>query len=581
MKKSLFFVAVATLFVVSCQKELNPSEQTVSNDTPCFKASIEQLADFETKATINASNQFVWATGDKIGIWFPSWGEKNQAFTLSGGNGTTEGTFTRDQSADYSPTDASAAFFPWNNENNVGGDGNVYFELKSEYWSYNSGDMLTPLVASITSSNDISFKHAGAAVKLTVNNLVSGTYAVKMSVYNKQISGYFHVNPANAGTDALVLNDSENTSLNSVTLNSWKSTGAFNWIFPVPELTKPKLKFEITDDNGILVWKKSLAAQANDVKRGEILVMPAVSVTPYSQFTLNTTWGVSGEHNSWGDTKMVSDGTLFIAKSVTFAANQQFKVRKDGAWTTSYGYDQLNGVLSGSNAKDKWHVNAVAGTENNNIKITAAGTYDIIINTSDSDYCGYKAHEIRVVQNGFPYPLPKETASITIDGTFTDWATVSSESAGNTTVKVVSDNSKVSFYVNITGVESTVWGNANRYVYALFDLDGNPDNDVEQWGNKGDFIMLLYPYGGSSESPSLITSPDGNWLCNPSTGSYTISHVSLNGTMSDADGSGNRTVTYEFSIPRTDMPTIPSTEPVTITIKGSPISSNVSISRLL
>ena len=580
MKKSLFFVAVATLFVVSCQKELNPSEQTVSNDTPCFKASIEQLADFETKATINASNQFVWATGDKIGIYFPTWGEKYQAFTLSAGEGTTNGTFTRDQSGAYSPTDATVAYFPWQAGTNMY-EGNLYFELPSAYWSYDNDDMLTPLVASISNSNDISFKHAGAAVKLTVNNLVSGTYAVKMSVQNKQISGFFHIDPSHAGTDAMVLNDAENTSLNSVTLNSWKSTGAFNWIFPVPELTKPKLKFEITDYNGILVWKKSLAAQANDVKRGEILVMPAVSVTPYSQFTLNTTWGVSGEHNSWGDTKMVSDGTLFIAKSVTFAANQQFKVRKDGAWTTSYGYDQLNGVLAESNGKSKWHVNAVAGTENNNIKITTAGTYDIIINTSDSDYCGYKAHEIRVVQNGFPYPLPKETASITIDGTFTDWATVSSESAGNTTVKVVSDNSKVSLYVNITGVASDVWGAADKYIYALFDLDGDPSNDADQWGNKGDFIMLLYPYGGSSASPSLITSPNGNWLCNPSTGSYTISNVTLNGTISDADGSGNRDVAYEFSIPRTDMPTIPSTEPVTITIKGSKISSNVSISRLL
>ena len=580
MKKSLFFVAVATLFFASCQKELNPSEQTVSNDTPCFKASIEQLADFETKATINASNQLIWATGDKIGIYFPDWGEKYQAFTLSDGIDTPNGTFTRDQSGDYSPTDATVAYFPWRAGTNMY-EGNLYFELPSEYWSYDNGDMLTPLVASITSSNNISFKHAGAAVKLTVNNLVSGTYAVKMSVYDKQISGYYHINPSNAGTDAMVLNDSENTSLNSVTLNSWKSTGAFNWIFPVPELTKPKLKFEITDDNGVTVWKKSLAAQANDVNRGEILVMPAVSITPYSQFTLNTTWGVSGDHNSWGDTKMVSDGTLFIAKSVTFAANQQFKVRKDGAWTTSYGYDQLNGVLAESNGKSKWHVNAVAGTENNNIKITTAGTYDIIINTSDSDYCGYKAHEIRVVQNGFPYPLPKETASITIDGTFTDWATVSSESAGNTTVKVVSDNSKVSLYVNITGVASDVWGAADKYIYALFDLDGDPSNDADQWGNKGDFIMLLYPYGGSSASPSLITSPNGNWLCNPSTGSYTISHVTLNGTISDADGSGNRDVAYEFSIPRTDMPTIPSTEPVTITIKGSKISSNVSISRLL
>lgn len=569
MKKSLFFVAIATLFIASCEKEIAPSEQNNSNDTKCFKASIEQLADPATKATINASNQLIWATGDKIGIYFPDWGEKYQAFTLSDGIDTPNGTFTRDQSGDYSPTDASVAYFPWRAGTNMY-EGNLYFELPSEYWSYDNDDMLTPLVASITSSNNISFKHAGAAVKLTVNNLVSGTYAVKMSVYNKQISGYYHINPSNAGTDAMVLNDSENTSLNSVTLNSWKSTGAFNWIFPVPELTKPKLKFEITDDNGVTVWKKSLAAQANDVKRGEILVMPAISITPYKDFDAVATWGVCGTHNSWaGDTKMVTDGTISIAKSIEFAANAEFKVRTVGTWgiagTDNFGWSNVNSEKS-KNVVD-------GGGDDHNIKVTVAGTYDVIFNSSTK--------EIRVVLSKYPYPLPKETASITIDGSFTDWNDVTSESAGNTTVKVVSDNSKVSLYVNITGVASDVWGAADKYIYALFDLDGDPSNDADQWGNKGDFIMLLYPYGGSSASPSLITSPNGNWLCNPSTGSYTISNVTLNGTISDADGSGNRDVAYEFSIPRTDMPTIPSTEPVTITIKGSKISSNVSISRLL
>ena len=590
MKKTLFFVAVATLFALSCQKEVDPAQQEKSGNSLAFKASIEQLVDADTKATINGSNQLVWAESDKIGVYFPTWGETHQAFTLSSGAGTTQGTFTRDQSGEYSPTDASVAFFPWqgtgSDKNNVY-DGTMYFKLGNDIWGYDNGDMITPLVASISSSAAISFKHVGAAVKLTVNNLVSGTYAVKMTAYNKQISGDFHVNPANAGTDPMVLDAAENTSLNHITLHSWKSSGAFSWIFPVPApFDDPKLKFEITDDNDIIVWKKSLAAQADkDLARGDILVMPALSISPYQQFTLNTSWSVCGDHNSWGDTKMVSDGTLFIAKSVTFAANQQFKIRTygDTSWSEpNYGYDQLNGKDgNGTTGKDKWHVNAVAGTENNNIKITTAGTYDIIFNSSSSDYCGYKAHEIRVVQNGFPYPLPKETASITINGTFTDWDGVTSESAGNTTVKVVSDNNKVYIYVKITGAASDIWDNGgDKYVYALFDLDGDPSNDVDQWGNKGDFVLLLYPYAAG---PAIVTSSASSataWICKPNT-PYTVSNISLAGAFTEADGSGNRDITYEFSIPRADMPSIPSTDPITITIKGSKISSSPSISRLL
>lgn len=595
MKKTLLFVAIATLFFAACQKELSPSTRDTNSNTPCFKASIEQLVDSETKATINVSNQLVWAEGDKIDVYFPTWGEKYQAFTLSGKGGDTEGDFTRDQSGDYSPTDASIAFFPYDSEaggrdNNIS-DGVWYYKLKDWYDGYTtSGKMLTPLIASISNSDNISFKHAAAAVKLTINNLVSGSYKVKMTAYNKQITGYFHITAANAGTDALVLNGAEDVSKNYLTLNTWKSSGAFSWIFPVPALNDPKLKFEITDDNDILVWKKSLAAQTDkDLARGDILVMPAISISPYQQFSLNTSWSVSGDHNSWGDTKMVSDGTLFIAKSVTFAANQEFKIRTygDSDWSDpNYGWDQVNGKLEGTSSKDRWHINTTYGASNNNIKITTAGTYDIIFNSSGSDYCGYKGHEIRVVQNGFSYPLPKETAKIKIDGSFGDWASVTSESAGNTTVKVVSSADSVFVYVNMTNVAQTIWSNTdgNQYIYALFDLDGNPANDVDIWENYGDFVMLLYPYGGSSASPAFISSAassSSTWQCKPTTSPYTIGNVKVSGIFSDADGDGKRDITYEFCIPRDDMPDIPSTDPITITFKGSKISSNVSISRLL
>ena len=100
MKKLFYLVAAATLLFASCQKELSPAEQNKSNNLLTFKASIEQLADPVTKGNINASHQLVWATGDKIGIYFPSWGDghKNQSFTLSSGDGSTTAEFSRDES---------------------------------------------------------------------------------------------------------------------------------------------------------------------------------------------------------------------------------------------------------------------------------------------------------------------------------------------------------------------------------------------------------------------------------------------------------------------------------------------------
>lgn len=587
MKKLLYIVAVATLAFISCQRqELDSTNDEAPAKALTFKASIEQLEE-ATKGTINSSNQLVWAENDLIGIYFPDWGDKNQPFRLNAADaGSTQGTFTIATAANPSGASATAAYYPYDpipdpvtatpaypsdSQNHVY-DNVVYYNLKNEYWSYDNGDMLTPLVASISSPNDnINFKHAGGAVKLTLNNLPTGTYKVKMTVVGQQITGYYNIPATSAGTAAMTVNSgADNTANNNITLNTWKSNGVFSWIFPVPELTTPKLQFEVKDENGIIVWSKNkLKAQKNDIGRGDILEMPTISISPYEQFSTTADWSVCGDSNSWGDTKMVTDGKLCIAKSVTFAANNQFKVRTLGAWTTSYGWDELNKTKS---------INIEAGTENNNIKVKTAGTYDIIFNSSDSEYCGYAAHEIRVVKSKYPYPLPAVSASIIINGTFTDWDDVPAESSGNTTAKVISDNKNVYFYVQLTNVAGTVWGSSNSYLYVLFDLDGDPSNDVDQWGNKGDFVALLYPYGGTSETPALVTSASSStntWLCKPNTSSYTIENVKLDGTISSG------TVTYEFSIPRDDMPAIPTTGTVTITLKGNPMTSSVNLTRSL
>ena len=399
MKKTLFIFALSTLFVASCQKELESvlnEEEVVNNkEVFTFKASIENLGD-TTKGTINASHQFVWAEGDNIGIYFPDWGDKNQPFTLKEGDaGKTNAEFVR-ANGDFVEATATAAYYPWEpdpdkgvytypsiSQNNVY-EGIVYFKLKNEYWSYTSGKMLTPLIASITkSSDDISFKHAGAAIKLTINNLVSGTYATKMTVHNKQITGDFHVNPANAGTEALALDAAEDTSKDHITLHSWKSDGAFSWVFPVPELAKPKLSFEIKDDNGIVVMSKNLKAQTTDLSRGEILVMPPLDITPYSKFSKSAEWTFCGKINGteWvDDIPMYTDGTVCILKGITFKKDDNFRIRKDKSWDVAYP----------------------EGIENNWVITDAfVGTKDIIFNIS--------THAISVVDSKYPYPSEKVT----------------------------------------------------------------------------------------------------------------------------------------------------------------------------
>lgn len=392
MKKTLFIVAVATLFLFSCEKENAPSTQ--ESKSFAFKASIEEFS-APAKADINASYQLLWASGDKIGVYVNDgeWGVKNQPFTLDGAGGSSSGSFVWDY-GDFTNTNATVAFFPWqgteSTDNNVF-SGTLYIKLRSAYYSYTSGQMLTPLVAPITrtgaSYDPIAFKHAGAAVQVTVNNLPAGAHSIGMTVDGQQVYGNYQINPAAAGAVTMSLDGDANLSNNSVWLNydSSASERPFTFVFPTPGLTNPKLSFQIWDENGILVWEKHLKAQTVTLGHGDILVMPAIDITPYAQFkSVSSEWTVCGTANgsSWDvDFKMVSDGgNLFIAKGLTFADGGGFKIRKDGDWTEAYpgtGYGEEKTVAD-------------------------AGTYDIIFDVSKKNET--PDHGITVVPSKCPYP---------------------------------------------------------------------------------------------------------------------------------------------------------------------------------
>lgn len=390
MKKMFYFVAVATFALISCQQDEEPVNGVVKNEPITFKASIENLG---TRANMNSSNYLEWAQNDKIGIYVNNdnvW--KNQSFTLSGNAGSATGVFACDDQ-DLTILNATAAFFPWNcpedgtisDYNNVY-NGTMYFKLPGFYDNYSSGKMLTPLVASLENgSSEISFKHAGAAVKVTINNLPAGAHSIGMTVDGQQIWGNYQINPADAGTAAMAASGTDNTR-NAVWLNyTNNSQSAWTFIFPVPTLTTPKLSFKIYDKNNVLVWSKNLKAQSSDLSRAYTLIMPAIDITPYEKFTTDEHWNIRGTFNSWGQTFMKFDGDdSWVAKNITFQEAGEFKISWND-WGDSYGGsfsklgEDINGVQNGGNIS------------------VPAGTYDIIFK--------YTGRKIRVVSTGeCPYP---------------------------------------------------------------------------------------------------------------------------------------------------------------------------------
>ena len=393
MKKLFFIVAIAAL-LFSCQKELE-YESTQQKAGLSFAASIENLAT-PTKAEINDDYDLLWSSGDMIGIFVNdgSWADKNQPFTLDGTGGDVTGKFNWNYGT-FENENANAAYFPWNdnfNDDNHISDGRFYIKLPEHYGSdsdpiYTSGMMLTPLVAPVawngSGYNAIAFKHAGAAVKLTINNLPLGAHSIGLTA-NQPIFGYFNIAVADAGNADMVENAANvNYGNNTCFLHfSPSSSGEFTFLFPVPALTNPTLSFNLYDKNDVKIWGRT-ASNQHSLGHGDLLAMPALTITPYAKYTEVSSWGVRGVINgntNWDDAlyEMVTDNSnASIAKGITFAAGDEFKVTDGTDWYPGSNYS-----------------------------VGTAGTYDVI-------YL-HASHEVKLVPTGeIDYPKVPHHTKIT------------------------------------------------------------------------------------------------------------------------------------------------------------------------
>lgn len=159
---------------------------------------------------------------------------------------------------------------------------------------------------------------------------------------------------------------------------------------------------------------------------------------------------------------------------------------------------------------------------------------------------------------------------IDIDGDLSDWDNIEGVSNGTYGMfKATSDADYLYFYSYRTtgGRYSEIWGASNGYIYLGFNLDGDDTNDVSLNGNGPyDFIGYFFPYGGSSDAPTIIEAPKGT--CSPEGNS--LSNIKCKGII-DENGAF-----IEYRIPRTDLPTIPN-ESITITSWGNKDLSKVTL----
>lgn len=176
---------------------------------------------------------------------------------------------------------------------------------------------------------------------------------------------------------------------------------------------------------------------------------------------------------------------------------------------------------------------------------------------------------------------------IMIDGNMSDWSEISGTSYSNyTSFKVASDEWNLYFYAYRSASTSSywkIWGERIGYIYVGLDTDNNastPEGDGYTLNGNGpyEYVAFIYPYGGTAGKeansyqdavPAIATSFGSSGQALPSP--YTTTNVRGSGVI-DASG-----VAVEFSIPRTDLPTIPNT-PITVKSWGNKDLSMVTIS---
>ena len=112
----------------------------------------------------------------------------------------------------------------------------------------------------------------------------------------------------------------------------------------------------------------------------------AAGTTPEVYVAPKYVLSLCGTFNNWGDADMAEENGIYVVKNVTMEAYASFKVRKDKAWTESYG----GGIVY---MNPNHHIQTYEN--GSDISITEAGTYDV--------YFNYETKHIYVMTAGTDY----------------------------------------------------------------------------------------------------------------------------------------------------------------------------------
>ena len=306
MKRIILYATLAAVLCWGCTDKLQPIEEVPTQEvTPVDGPHVATLTvgmepeSGDTKATLVNDRTFQWQEGDQIGVYVYStesgsnYGPWMADFSIQSGAGTGSAVFSRELESglDYGnvavyPYNVDKEQNPWHMSSyayaNDATKGTLTFFLPSVYKNLDNLDMVrAPMVAVLdmddggANKSDISLKHVGGVVKITLLNVPAKAKYFKLWAVNKNISGDFTINLCDVGTGTLQGNGSSNTV--ELQLKEGQARASLDVYFPVPAGTY-QLGIGVYGDN--IVYLEKTAARENTIGRGQILRMPAIDIEP-------------------------------------------------------------------------------------------------------------------------------------------------------------------------------------------------------------------------------------------------------------------------------------------------------------
>lgn len=258
MKKTIYAIAALALLFTGCAKEIN--ETFVPGDVVTVRAKVN---DTYTKVAADNAGTFSWQADDKITIL----NDSGDPYDFTTDTGMSDAPFT---CTTFEGSLTAEAFYPASSNHT---SGKFYLEPT---FAWKDGETNMPMLGTVnTGTKAVSFKTAGAAIKLVCYNVSADARKLVVSSDSKKLSGEFTPTGDPGDPKAIVSEDSDSEKTITITFDSPSSTMVF--YIPVPTGNLGRLTFVLKDSSDANVSFPQRTKDNITMSRQHIVAAPALN----------------------------------------------------------------------------------------------------------------------------------------------------------------------------------------------------------------------------------------------------------------------------------------------------------------